>query len=323
MNELSGSVNENKLTSSIRLTYRATAVGEKSITITDATPENDRLGNQAPSLTFTIYVVPTFAGKTTIGRADDMKDGYAFGNDHGDQLISTHFTVSPESTSAPIIYRVDGPGQIYVQEPGRPRGTAAKEISTLEGAPVFLDMRGGSNKVTVWPRDRSRNRYGKSITYIFNNVTIELIGGTDQTGVPGSRLRDPLRIRVIDEKKHAVPGLVVSFTPEGGATLQPVLGTTVYLTNPPDENTWASTFSDNVQPFSATTTVPAAIAENDAAIVPTDQRGEAEVYLEVGAASDKAGDKTVTVKAGDETNTFFCDLVSIYRYTQLRDTLRG
>ena len=299
MDELANSVDQNKLTSSIRLTYKATTVGEKRITITDTTPMDDRLGVPAPSLIFTIYVVPAFAGETIIALASSIVNGYTYGNDNADRPISTHFTVTP--TNNPIIYKVvHGPGQLYVHQ-GDTDTTPKKEVSTLAGAPVFLDMRGGSNKVTVWPRDRSQNRYGKSITYIFNNVTIELIGGNDQTGVPDSRLRDPLRIRVKDDKKRAVPGLVVSFTPASGATLQPVIGTTVYLTDPPADNTWASDFTTDVQLFSATTTVPAAIAENTSALVPTDQRGEAAVYLEVGAA----GSKTVTVSAGGEMNTFF------------------
>ena len=75
-----------------------------------------------------------------------------------------------------------------------------------------------------------------------------------------------------------------------GATLQHVIGTDVYLTDPPTTNTWAENFGTAVEPFTATATVPASIALNAAASVPTDSKGEAEVYLELGVIGTKNGD---------------------------------
>ena len=305
MNELASSTNENKLTSSLRLTFRAGSVGEKIITISDETPEDDRPGNASQPLSFTIFVVPALDSTTDLSLAG--ANGYTIGNDNADQQVNTLFT---SGNDVPLVYRVEGSGRLYVERvydtddadaDGSPmsRSSATQTLSTSSRANVYLDMNGGSNKVTAYVRDRNSAETGRTVAFIFNYAAIEIISGNNQTGVPNARLSEPLGIRIKDSRGRAVLGLAVTFTPADGATLEPIIGTDVYLTT---GNTWASAFSSNLKTFQATRTVPADIQEDAAALVPTDRSGEAQVYLKVGAAGTN---KTVTVSAGGATKTFY------------------
>ena len=309
MNELSSSVNENKLTSSLRLTFRADTVGAKIITISDTTDATDRpTSSVSQPLSFTIFVVPSLDISTNLDFTSAVTNGYAIGNDNADPPINTRFS---GGTNAPLVYRVEGSGRLYIRETytgdaaGSPmsRSSATQTLSTSSDADVYLDMNGSSNKVTAYVRDRNAAETGRTVAFIFNYATIEIISGNNQTGVLNSRLRDPLHIRVKDSRGRAVPGLAVTFTPGGGATLEPVIGTDVYLTasTASPANAWAATFATIDRTFPATRTVPANISPDTAALVPTNRSGEAQVYLEVGAA----GEKTVAVSAGGATNRFY------------------
>ena len=306
MNELASSTNEDKLTSSLRLTFNADAVGEKIITISDTTPEADRPGNASPPLSFTIFVVPALDNSTALTLQGAGTDGYETRNDNADPRIDNLFggtAVFGATDNVPLVYRVDeGSGSLYVKETyadGSPtsQSSSTRTLSTSSQAMVYLDMRGSSNKVTAYVRDRNAAETSKTITFIFNYAEIEIISGNDQTGVPNSRLIDPLGIKVKDAKGRALSGLAVTFTPADGATLKPVIGTDVYLTS---GSAWAAAFANIDRTKAATATVPAAIAVDTPAMVPTDRSGEAQVYLELGSA----GAKTVTVMAGGSTKTF-------------------
>ncbi|MDE0556318.1 MAG: Ig-like domain-containing protein, partial [Candidatus Poribacteria bacterium] len=288
---------------SFRLTFTAGAVGERVITIRDTTDAADRPGNISQPLSFTIFVVPALDTTTSLTLAGAGANGYTIGNDLADQPVNTLFT---GGTNAPIVYTVEGSGRLYIRETytgGAPRSTsrAAQTLSTSSDANVYLDMNGSSNKVTAYVRDRNAAETGRTVAFIFNYASIEIISGDNQTGVPNARLLNALGVRVEDSRGRPVPGLPVLFTPASGATLKPVIGTDVYLTNPPTTNTWATAFAATVQIRQATATVPEAIAADTAALVPTDRSGEAQVYLEVGAA----GTKTVLVSAGGAMKTFF------------------
>ena len=315
MNEKKNSVEAAKLTSSIRLTFRADAVGEKIITITDTTDPSDHPATliKVP-LSFTIFVVPTYDGATTLALTSDGADGYETRNDEADPQVNNLFS---NGSNVPLEYSVTGSGRLYVKRIyGSSDGTAngspmsksspTQKLSTSSAALVYLDMNGSSNKVSAYVRDQNAAEKSKTIHFIFRYAQIEIIGGNNKTGIPNARLIDPLHIRVKDAKGRALSGLAVSFTPTTaqGSTLQPVIGTDVYLTNPSPptlDNSWAPAFSNNIKPFTATATVPAAIAADTAALVPTDSSGEAQVYLKLGGA----GNKTVAVSAGGDTDTFY------------------
>ena len=309
MDEMKNSVNEDKLTGSIRLTYFVDTAGKYEITITDTTPDDDRPVAAVPPLRFTIFVVPSYDGSTVLGLTGAGADGFETRNDNADPRVDALFSkTGTAAANAPIIYSVEGSGSLYVKETytgGSPtsQSSATRTLSTSSAAMVYLDMRGSSNKVTAYVRDQNAIETGKTIYFIFNYAQIEIISGNNQTGVPDSRLRDPLRIRVKDAKGRALSGLAVMFTPAGGATLEPVIGTDVYLTasTATPANAWAATFDTIDKTFQATRTVPADIAENAAALVPTNRSGEAQVYLQVG----DAGNKTVGVSAGGANKTFY------------------
>ena len=311
MNEATG-VDATKLTSSIRLTFRAGAVGERTITITDTTPPADRPDTDTRRLSFTIFVVKALETATNVALTTPTQD-YTTGNDNADSQVDTLFSFSGGSNAedAPIIYKVEGSGRLYVEETytgnaaGSPtsKSPSTQTLSTSAQATVKLDMNGSSNKVTAYPRDQNPAEKGRTIAFIFQYAQIEIIGGNNKTGVPNARLIDPLHIRVKDAKGRALSGLAVTFTPANGGTLQPVLGTDVYLEQ---NNSWANAFNEIVRTKAATSTVPPitgdeAIGENGAAMVPTNQSGEAQVYLKLGTA----GNKTVTVSAGGDTDTFY------------------
>ena len=149
MDELASSVNEDKLTSSIRLTFTAGDVGARVITITDETPADDRPGDASQPLSFTIFVVPALDTTTNLTFATSpatlASGGYTIGNDLADQQVDSLFT---GGTNAPIVYMVEGSGRLYIRETyagdaaGSPmsRGSATQTLSTSSDADVYLDM---------------------------------------------------------------------------------------------------------------------------------------------------------------------------------------
>ena len=303
MDEMKNSVDDKKLTSSIRLTYFVDTVGKYTITITDKTPASDRPRDEPP-LSFTIFVVPSLDNTTDLRFQGDGTDGYETRNDNAPPQVNVLFgdgAAFDTGDNVPLVYSVEGSGRLYVEEiygDGSPvsQSRSTQTLSTSSQAGVYLDMNGSSNKVTAYVRDRNAVETSRTITFIFNYAEIEIISGNDQTGVPNSRLIDPLGIRVRDAKGRALSGLAVTFNPEDGATLKPVIGTDVYLAG----SEWASTFGTITRTKAATSTVPPDIDEDDAAMVPTDRSGEAQVYVELG----DDGAKTVTVTVGDATKTF-------------------
>ena len=306
MDEMKNSVNDKKLSSTIRLTYYTNTAGKYAITIMDTTPESDRPGTEAPPLRFTIFVVPSYDGTTDLSLEGAGDDGYETRNDNADPSINILFggngAAFGGSDNVPLVYSVEGSGRLYVKETysgGSPTSQSrpTQTLPTSSQANVYLDMNGSSNKVTAYVRDRNAAETGKTIIFIFNYAAIEIISGDNKTGVPNSRLIDPLVIRVKDAKGRALSGLAVSFTPASGATLQPILGTNVYLT---DTNTWADMFATIARTRQATSTVPPAIGADTAAWVPTDRSGEAAVYLELGDVSDNGdvSDKTLMFLRG-------------------------
>ena len=290
-----------RLSGSVTLTLTApTDPGAVEITITPATDSPAPPGHTEPSpLTFTIYVVPNLDDTTTLSRVTaTTNQAWVRGNDNADRRIDNLFEASgANATNAPVIYKVEGPGRLYV-EVGNRKSRSLQTLLTSKAALVRLDMNGGSNRVTIRGRDRSAT---ESLLVIFNYAQIEIISGNDQTGVPDSRLRDPLGIRVKDAKGRPLSGLAVSFAPGDTETLQPVIGTDVYLAT---GNAWAETFDTITRTKQATSTVPTDLDAGDDGWVPTNRSGEAQVYLKLGAAENK----TVTVSAGGETETF--DLTS-------------
>ena len=73
------------------------------------------------------------------------------------------------------------------------------ELETSSSAPVFLEMKKSSNKVTVWVRGQDAKRKSKSITFINEYADPEITAASDnQRGATGGRLPEPLEVTVKD-----------------------------------------------------------------------------------------------------------------------------
>ena len=137
MDEMKNSVDEDKLTSSIRLTYFVDTAGKYKITITDTTPADDRPGNASPPLSFTIFAVPSYDGDTALGLTGAGADGYETRNDNADPQVNNLFS---NGTDVPLVYSVDeGSGSLYVKETytdGSPtsQSSATRTLSTSSAA---------------------------------------------------------------------------------------------------------------------------------------------------------------------------------------------
>ena len=313
--------NYQRLSGNLTLTLAPTGVGTVLITVTDNTATGDiRGGVVSPPIAYTVYIVNykstpatdlSFATATIAANSN-----WSVGRDD-DHDSPVQVTVTPAADTPVKFEVVNGPGRFYVQKTNAGGAPTSKSSSsrTLEtssnaatgsdtGSNVYLDMGGGTNRVEI-----SAPALAPVTTiFVYGYPSMEIISGDDQTGVPNARLIEPLGIRVKDGRERAVPGLAVSFDPSSTETLQPVIGSDVYLTPPTASppNAWATTFTNTLRTREATATIPGPIDEDAAALVPTDRSGEAKVYLEVGAADTNGAPsrKTVTVSTGTVTKTF-------------------
>ena len=289
--------------------------GKYMIQIVDITHLNDFPTNNRPNrqavLTFTFYVVSRASDTTILTFSDSTRaKDYEIGNDDLDQRIDNFFgkndNVFGVSDNVQLVYNVSGSGRLYVEETytdsPNSKSSTTQKLSTSSQAKVYLDMNGSSNRITVNVRNQNAIEKSKSLLFILNYAQIEIISGNNQTGVPAARLINPLGIRVKDGKGRALSGLAVTFDPGDEETLQPVIGTDVYLQA---DNSWATEFGNIDRTFPATTAVPLILPTtvNNTGMVPTDSSGEAEVYLKLGAANTVA--KVVNVSAGGDDDKFY------------------
>ena len=131
MNEMESSVDEDKLTSgTISLTYTASAAGEYNISIMDTTDVADRPRDAARALSFTVYVVnfdetirgapPTF--DFTNGTVMTPELRAVDRSSQTPQPIGFSLT-GGTSENVPLVFRVEGGGQVYARETGATRPT--------------------------------------------------------------------------------------------------------------------------------------------------------------------------------------------------------
>ena len=295
-----------KLSSSITLTLEAATANVVTITISDTTPTTDLpngVTDRAPAITFTVYVVPgvdTDTPTVTGGGAD----GVEIGNDFGPvEDIDDLFAVDP---NLPLTYEVEGSGRVFVQV-GNRKTSATSKLETSSSAPVYLDMKGSSNKVTVWVRGTDAKRNSASITFINTYADPQITDGDNQRGATRGRLAEPLEVTVKDASGKVIPGgVVVGFDSEATDSMfAPVPGTTVYVNTITD--TLVSPATDSAPNPSAPTTV--ATSTSPPAIegpiyVKTDSSGKAQVYSQLGSTE---GPQRVTISVGRTayTDTFF------------------
>ena len=306
MDEMKNSVNEKKLVSSIRLTYRANAVGPQDITITDLTPTDDKPRVPQP-LRFRVYVVgPLNSAGTTVVNSTDT-NGVERVSDQADTRIDGDFT---QAANEPVYYTVEGSGRLYVSPaaddaiaPVSDRKTSpTNNLYTSSSAPVFLDTNGGSSKVTAYIAGSGSTA---KVLYVFSGARIselpqiEVQDGDNQTGAPEGRLDDYFEVRVTDGRRRPISGLPVTFSatdppapdpaPANPMTSMfiPVPGTNVYTAAPTAESIDAGKPTITV----ATSTDPGPAGSRH---VQTDRNGVAKIYYQL---SSNPGRHPVTATA--------------------------
>ena len=286
MNEAKNSVNEDRISSSISLTYTASAVGTYDITISDTTPASDRPGVAAPDLVFRVFVVKDIGAVLNQATTfESGRDGVEYGYDTQDWQLNEddddtigYFDFGTED--APVTYSVEGSGRVYIKLGDRVT-SLTKTLHTSSDAPVYLDMSGGTNRVTAYVAGNT----GRTAIFIFSGATqdkyprIEITQGHNQVGAAGGRLEQYLEVKVSDGRRSAIPGVAVHFaTTAAGAMFIPVPGTTVYgnslalLAALPDPM--------NTATYSATATTPP--KKGSPVFIQTDRSGLAKVYYELG-----------------------------------------
>ena len=288
-----------KLSSSHTLTLRANATGPApvQITIADNTPVSDipdRNGDgtigaddRAESLLFTVYVVPgTATGIPT--RASTGTDGIDIADDFGPKRIDDLFAFP---TNVPVTYEVQGSGRVFVKMGDR-EGRETNKLETSSAAPVYLEMKRSSNRVTGWIRGTDAKRESVSVTFINTYADPQITGGDNQRGATRGQLSKPLEVTVKDSIPRAIPGgVVVGFslgTEVTGGMFIPVPGTSVYIDNMDNLVTSAPGTPDELTTV-ATATVP---GPSTAIFVRTDSSGKAQAYFQLGSAN---GPQRVTI----------------------------
>ena len=275
---------KDKLSGSVEVTFNATAAAVVQITITDTTPPDDAPANgTADPIAFTVYVVQqqsevqnqptTFEGNN---------DGVEYGYENEKPRIDTYFSFPPDN--APVNYAVEGSGSVYVSVSSDRVGRSTKSLWTSSEAPVYLDTRRGTSKVSA---SISGNE-GKTAIFIFSGPTtkkypkIEITQGNNKIGATDARLEDYLEVKVTDGNNRPLAGVAVSFTPSdsspSGSTFIPVPGTTVY-TMITDVN-----LVDEDDPAKITVATSNRPVPSSPIWVQTDRSGVAQVYYQLGDA---------------------------------------
>ena len=318
-----GAANDQRFSGSVTLTLAPTGVGTVKVKVSDSTAAADNRDGESSGLLmiYTVYIVNY---KSSAASALDFatttiasNTNYAVGRDdtHDSPVL---ITVTP-AENTPITFEVvKGPGKFYVEkdysgdDDSAPNSKSSSK-SKLEtssnaasgsdaGANVYLDMGGGTNRVTI---SAPGTIAPVTAIFIYGYPRIEISDGDGQIGAPGGRLEDPLVVKVKDGKNSGIPTALVTFgSTAGGERFFPVPGTTVHVDT---TGNWASSFTDiedRNKPKTATAFEPMTDSQNtaDDVIVQTDSSGEAEVYFQLGTP---VGNQFVTVDSVGATQQTF------------------
>ena len=285
-----------KLSGSVTLVLEPTGTdgGVVTVKVTDESPTSDAPANgKSDPITFTLYSVKYQSALTTTNNVTTLVgDGVEYAFDNDVRPLGSYFTFAADS-QVPVHYSVDGSGTLAIRQTytdGSPTSmkTASKSLSTSSSAPVFIDMRRGTNKVKAWVSGGT----SQTVIFIYQGSSptkypkIEITGGNNQTGATQARLEEPLTVKVTDGNNRPLAGLAVNFASGNtGIMFIPVPGTRVYglgaaltTTDPGNGN-----YVDNTA-----ATVPAAPNKPGAGapiFVQTDRNGVAQTYYQLGSAT--------------------------------------
>ena len=238
-------------------------------------------GGDSSDLDFTVYVVAEAARTTAtvvvIG-ASDTPDG-TVGIEYevrGSQHELIHVNGAP---NLPVTIKVSGGGRVYVREVEGNRETSeTTSFTTSSDAPVYLNMKENTNKVTV----TIPGLPSYTATYIYGNPRLERIGARDPKGIAGGRLAEPLGVRLVDFEGDEVSGIPVTFSGSGDGDDQ--------FTYVPHK----SQYKVRGEIQTATPTKPVNPTVGDDITVYTDSDGEAYAYYQFDPAAKTF--QVVTVK---------------------------
>ena len=285
---------DERLSSSISLSGRASIAGVYSITIADTTGNSDTPTGYtaATSITFTITVLQaaetTRALTVTSGLSDDIVGEFG--------IKELSVTVSGATANARVEFEITkGSGSISAENTVGSK--TSKRLSTLTNASgiatVTLDPKKKTNHVRAWIYGNAPGTENKSTEgiYIYRWAILNKVSGDsgdsgdpqlNQKGPVSSRLEDPFVVQLFDStERTTIPGAQIVFT----ATASPP-GSLRY-----DPITPSNLRGD---PLVSTATT---------AMVKTDPNGKASIFLVLGATSDE--DYTVTAAYGTfDTQTF-------------------
>ena len=249
--------NYERLSGSFTLTLSPTAVGDATITITGTTdiPGGTKRTN---IIKFTVYVVNyRSTAATGLSFSGLTADNYHTGRD---DIVDDSIVIAAGPDYIPITLEVvEGPGRLYVHknyteaDDSTSRTSSARKLETSSsaatgsdtGAGVYLDMGGGTNRVTI----RAPNQDPMTAIFVYGYPSIEIVSGDDQPGAIGGRLEDPLVVKVKDGLGRGVPMAIVEFsslnTIDSNERFLPVPGTTVHVAaTPPVPPDWAENYAD-------------------------------------------------------------------------------
>ena len=289
-----------KLSGSVSLVIEPTGTdgGVVTVKVTDESLTSDApINGKSDPITFTLYSVK-YQNDVDDSITTLVGDGVEYAFDNDVRPLSSYFTFP--GTAVPAHYSIEGSGTFFIRQTytdGSPTSvkTASKVLSTSDAAPVHIDMKKGTNKVTAWVSGGTP----RTMIFIYSGSTpanypeIEITGGSPQTGAPSGRLDDYFEVKVTDGRRRPISGLPVTFTksdpdnPTTASMFIPVSSTRIYAAAPTSEAIDAEV--PDITIAEATSTFPA--TSNS---VQTDQNGVAKIYYQL---SSNPGAHTVTAAA--------------------------
>ena len=321
--------NDQRFSGSITLTLAPTDVGTVVVSVTDSTLAADNRGGAVSGLVmaYTVYVVNyKTTAATALGFATTTiaaTGNYSVGRDDTHDS-PVQITVTPATDTPVTLEVVEGPGQFYVQKgytgdnaaAPMSRSSSSRSLETSSnaatgsdaGSNVYLDMRGGTNRVTI---KAPGTIAPVTAIFVYGYPTMQIVSGDGQGGATGGRLADPLVVRVRDGKNRGIPMAIVTFSSINAADTNerflPVPGTIAYVDA---SDNWATEFSDiaNINaPVTATSIYPMTADDtptdvDDDVLVQTDRSGDAKVYFQLGST---ASSQSVSATAAGATATTF------------------
>ena len=197
-----------ELTASVTLRLAASRAGEVTITISDATPNEDfeRGTSRGANLVITTYVVKH---RLDVGQTETIGFlGVTNGVGSGYDMRQDVEIYRGDGRHNPVVYSVSGGGELYIKEGTREGesgdNTRGASLTTSSGASVWLSMGlNNSNVVTA----RVANNDTTQAVYIYGRPTLVVTTNPDPLeGSPGEGDANIITAVVHDQNDDGTPG---------------------------------------------------------------------------------------------------------------------